>query len=317
MTQTVNIIRLKTHEIREYINNPRKHYELRQNKALFFQLCSSLDVVGDTEEAIIAFENKEFGDSIAAQYLAVYGFLQAVYVQQDAVDCLCESLSIPEKINKYPKLLEIRYIRHDTVGHPTKRDKPKSKPASFNFISRLSKRMSFTLVSFSSDGNSITRNINIPEIISEQRKYIAEILATIVANLEAEERAHKDQFRMEKLSIIFSNSLIYNFEKIFEGLYREEYVELAMGHLEIINEAAQNFREAVRRRNMDYYESLEEDYSLIEHAVVNLRNYYQAVTISEKPEIDKPTAEIFATFLRERIKVLEKYAKEIDEDYAK
>ena len=224
MAQSVNIIRLTTHQIREYINNPRKHYELRQNKALFFQLCSSLDVVGDTEEAIVAFENKEFGESIAAHYLAVYGFLQAIYVQQDAVDCLCESLSIPERINRYPNLLEIRYIRNDTVGHPTKRDKPKSKPATFNFISRLTKHMNFTLVSFSGDGNSKTRKINIPEIIVEQRKYIAEILSTIVASLEAEEKAHKDLFRMEKLSIIFSNSLIYNFEKIFEA-YIEKNIQ--------------------------------------------------------------------------------------------
>lgn len=316
MTQSANAIRLKTHQIREYINNPRKHYELRQNKALFFQLCSSLDVVGDTEEAIIAFENKEFGESIAAQYLAVYGFLQAIYVQQDAVDCLCESLFIPEKINRYPKLTEIRRIRHDTVGHPTKRDKPKSKPITFNFISRFTENMNFTLVSFTGDGNSQARDVNIPGIIVEQRKYITEILSTIVTNLEAEEKAHKERFRMEKLSMIFSDSLVYNFEKIFEGIYREDFVELAAGHLEIVHEMAQNFREAVGRRNMDYYDSLNHDYSLIEHAITRLKNYCSSKANGEKSEIDKPTAEIFAIYLREQIANLRQQAREIDEDYA-
>ena len=68
---------------------------------------------------------------------------------------------------------------------------------------------------------------------------------------------------------------------------------------------------------MDYYDSLGDEYSLIEHAIAHLRNYYHSKTIGEESKIDKPTAEIFATFLREKIKILEQYAQEIDEDYAK
>src|ERR1039457_1085278 len=62
MARNRNLVYDQVRQIREYIKNPHKHYELRQNKALFHQLCSSLDVIGDTDEAIIAFEEREWGD---------------------------------------------------------------------------------------------------------------------------------------------------------------------------------------------------------------------------------------------------------------
>ena len=46
-------------QIRELVNEPWKHYELRQDNARFSQLVSALDTVEDTEEAIIAFNGCE------------------------------------------------------------------------------------------------------------------------------------------------------------------------------------------------------------------------------------------------------------------
>ncbi|MGI0015141.1 MAG: hypothetical protein ACREBU_17140, partial [Nitrososphaera sp.] len=140
-------------QIREFINNPRKHYELRQNKALFSQLASSLDVIEDAEQAIAAFTAGEFGESKTALYLAVYGLLQALYVQQDAVIHLCESLGIKERINNYPKLKEVREIRNDSIGHPTRRDQKKGQPTSYHHISQITMtREGFQMLSFFSDG---------------------------------------------------------------------------------------------------------------------------------------------------------------------
>lgn len=317
MSQPEDIVQKQANQIRDYINNPRKHYELRQNKALFSQLCSSLDVIGDTEEAIAAFKAKEFGDSKAAHYLAVYGLLQAIYVQQDAVNNLCESLGIPERINKYLKLKEIREIRNDTVGHPTRRDKQKGRPSSYHHISRMSlNQTGFKLASFFSDGTSQFRSINIPELIEEQRRFISEILSTLIANLEAEEKAHKEKFCMEKLVDIFPDTLVYNFEKIFEGIFREDNAEFAALNLEQVSEVTHNFRKAIGRRNMDFYESLEDDYNRIEHTIAHLGQYFRSKMTSEKSEIEEPTAHIFATFLHSQVDNLKQYANQIDNEYA-
>lgn len=306
-----NVVQEQVNQIRAFINNPRRHYELRQNKALFSQLCSSLDVIEDTEEAITAYVAKEFGESISAHYLAVYGLLQAIYVQQDAVISLCEALGIKEKINNYPKLKEIREIRNDTIGHPTKRDQ--RKPVSYHHISRITLDQSgFKLISYFADGSPVQiRDIDISGLIIEQRKFISTILATLINNLDAEEKAHKARFRMEKLVDIFHPTLGYNFEKIFEGIFRDDYAKFAAVNLELVKETVSRFREAIGRRNMEFYETLQDEYELIEYAITHLDNYYRGI-----PGIEKPAAQIYAAFLQNQVDHLEAYAREIDDEYA-
>ncbi len=312
------IIQEQANQIRDFINNPRKHYELRQNKALFSQLCSSLDVIEDTEEAIAAYTTKEFGESKSAHYLAVYGLLQAIYVQQDAVINLCESLGIRERIDNYPKLKEVRETRNDIVGHPTKRYPRKGQPTSYHHISRITLSQSgFKLASFFADGSPPQfRDIEIPGLIVEQRKFISTILATLIGNLEAEEKAHKAKFRMEKLVDIFPATLGYNFEKVFEGIFRDDYAEFGALNLEQIREVVQKFRKAVGRRNKDFYQSLQDEYDLIDDAIFNMDKYYRAKVGGDKSEVETPTAKIFATFLRGQVDTLKEYAQEIDDDYA-
>ncbi len=307
-------IRKLENQIRQLINNPQKHYELRQNKALFSQLCSSLDVIEDTEDAIMAYSEQDFGEEDKpSHYLAVYGLLQAIYVQQDAVINLCESLGIKDKVNNYPKLKEIREIRNDTVGHPTKRDQQKGKPVSYHHISQTTLNKSgFTLASYFSDGSQVQfRDIKISELIVEQNRFISTILATLASNLEAEEKAHKEKFRMEKLLEIFPGTSDYHLEKLFEGVIRDDYADFADGMLDLVINMVTKFREAVGRRNMDFYERLQDEYELIEHATTNLRKYYRGDT-----RVEKSAARIYVIFLKHQIDELKDYAKEIDDEYA-
>jgi hypothetical protein len=307
-------VRKQVNQIRQLINNPQKHYELRQNKALFSQLCSSLDVIEDTEDAISAYTEKDFGEDKPLHYLAVYGLLQAIYVQQDAVINLCESLGIKDKVNNYPKLKEIREIRNDTVGHPTHRDQQKGKPASYHHISQITLNKSgFILASYFSDGSQVQfRYIKISELIFEQSKYISDILTTLINNLEEEEKAHKEKFRMEKLLDIFSGTFDFQIEKLFEGISRDDCAQLADGELDSVIDKVNQFREAIKRINMDFYERLQDKYELIEHAKTELRKYYRGDTV-----VEKPTAKIYAIFLKHQFDELKAYAKEIDDEYAK
>ncbi|MBN1876419.1 MAG: hypothetical protein JXA33_19500 [Anaerolineae bacterium] len=320
MSSTVskNIILEQVSQIRSFINNPRKHYELRQNKAMFSQLCSSFDIIEDTEEAIIAYTTMEFREDKSVYYLCVYGLLQAIYVQQDAVINLSESLGLPEKINTYPVLKDIREARNDIVGHPTKRDQRKGQPTSYHHISRITLSQSgFQLISYFADGSSPQfRNIDLQELITKQREFISKILGSLITQLEAEGKAHKARFRMEKLVDIFPSTLGYNFEKIFEGIHRDDYAEFADLNLQQIQEIAYNFREAVKKRNMDFYESLQEEYELLEYARTHLNEYYLARTNGEEAKTEIPTVKIFADFLQRQLDTLRTYAQEIDQDYA-
>ena len=52
-------------------------------------------------------------------YLAVYGVLQGMFLQQDALVNLGNTLRFPIRIDDYQGLKKIREIRNQIVGHPT------------------------------------------------------------------------------------------------------------------------------------------------------------------------------------------------------
>jgi hypothetical protein len=195
----------QTQAIRDIINKPRKQYLLMKKLGIWFQLCSCLDIIGDTDLAIKAYINKECGTSKGATYLAVYGLLQALFMQQDALMNLGESLGFDYKLENYPRLKEIREIRNVSIGHPTKHNRKKS--TSYHFISRISFSLTgFDLLSIDENGASRFEPISIPDLISDQQKYASTILMSIIGHLEQEEASHKEQFRVEKLAAIFFRS---------------------------------------------------------------------------------------------------------------
>jgi len=82
-------------QIRNFINSPRKQYTLLQDRADWNKLCSSLDVVGDTELAIDAYMGSINESATDGQkYLILYGILQVLFVQQDAVKHMIEALGL-------------------------------------------------------------------------------------------------------------------------------------------------------------------------------------------------------------------------------
>ena len=121
--------------ISELINKTIKQHFLIQDKPKWNQLCSSLYVIEDTDLAIKAYENLIEVSEYGIKYLRLYGLLQALFLQQNAVEHLCEALGINASYKNYPKLKQIRKTRNVSAGHPTKKESKGKK--SFHFISFL------------------------------------------------------------------------------------------------------------------------------------------------------------------------------------
>jgi len=307
-----------TYKIRDFINEPRAVCALLKNLGLWHQLCSCLDAIEDTDLAVASYSGAKFTASDGALYLAVYGLLQALFLQQDAVFHMCESLGIAERLNDYPKLREIREIRHATVGHPTKKNRPQ--PASYHSISRPTLSPDgFELLSFHGDGTFDAKYISIPDLIAEQRSYVSGILTSVASELERKEAAHKDEFKMEKLASLFPSSLTYSFQKIFEGTWRIEYPSLAGVSLRSVKQTIEAFRDALARRGIeiDTYDPIKHIYELLEHPLAELENFFRSAKAGAQPNINPETAYIFAFFVRAQINELRQIAEEIDDDYAR
>ncbi len=207
----------RTQEIRDLINNTRKKYALLKNLKFWNQMCSSLDVIGDADLAIDFYLNNDFPKCEGSKYLQVYGVLQALFIQQDAVAHLCESLSMSFKIENHQDLLDIRKIRNESIGHPTKKGS-KKELKTYHFISRPTiSKVGFQLMTCCEKGKTEFKNILIDEIIKKQRKILSDVLQSLRAKLCSEKQAHKKRFRMNKLAEIFSQAH-YFVEKIYDGL---------------------------------------------------------------------------------------------------
>jgi hypothetical protein len=302
-------------EIRGFINKPRKQFNLLKNRKFWNQLCSSLDVIEDSDLAIDAYINSEFGKDDGEKYLRLYGVLQALFLQQDAVTNLCESLGLPNNLITNPKLGEIRDIRNDSIGHPTKRGNYKS----YHFISRVSIiKSGFQLISYYENNKTKFRDVLVIDLVKEQRKYLLKILKKVVKVLKAEEKAHKEKFKMEKLEAVFPDTLSYYIEKIFENIGKLDHAELGLVHVKLVKKVMDKLKGTLQKRGIeiDTYDSIKFLYELLEYPIIELELYFNKLTAKEEPRINDKTAYIFTYFIKEKLYELKEIAKEIDDEYS-
>lgn len=304
-------------KVREFINKPILQSPLLKNGALWDQLYSCLDVIEDSELAIDAYLDRKFGEGIGAHYLTVYGLLQALFIQQNAVKYLCESLGMPNPLDNNPGLKKIKDIRNDAIGHPTKRNGKKGQPTSYHFIARRTlKPDGFQLASFFGNGTSKFEDISIPDLIADQRTYLSEILTSIIGELEQKEKAHKEKFKIEKLVSFFPATLGYSFGKVFAEIKRGKYPPtLALLNLQQINQTFQNFREAILKRGITYA-PVNYECELLEYPLAELEAFFQNIQEGKEPNINEKTAFIFASFVEKQIEELKLLAQEIDDNYS-
>lgn len=304
-----------TQEIRDFINEPRKQFNLLKNPKFWNQLCSSLDVIGDSDLAIDAYINSEFGKDDGEKYLSLYGVLQALFLQQDAVTNLCESLGFQNNLIANPKLKEIRDIRNDSIGHPTKRGKYKS----YHFISRITiEKFGFQLISDYENNKTTIRDISVIDLIKEQRKDLSEILKKVINDLQAEEKAHKEMFKMEKLEAVFPDTLSYYIGNIFENIGKPDRAPLGLGNVKLVKKVMGKLKEALQKRGIELgtYDYINYVYDLLEYPITELEQYFDWLIAKKKPRINDKTAYIFAYFISEHLSKLKESAKEIDDEYS-
>lgn len=299
-------------QIRDFINNPRKQYTLLQDKAVWNMLCSCLDLIGDTELAISFYRQPQNPEAVGAKYLLVYGILQTLFLQQDAVRNLCEALDIDYTAD--PTLEQIREIRNDSIGHPTKRGSGKGK--AFSFISRTGlSKYGFDLMTTYPDGQSpLFQHVNIPSLIESQELILTKALNEILKELKKEEAEHKNMFKTDHIQDAFPKVLHYYFEKLYEAIHGNKPVEFGAIHIKLISDVIDAFKTKLENRGtLKVYDSVSYLLELLDYPITQLTEYFAQ---SDSAAIDNKTAHIFAFFIQKHLEELKKIAVELDEQYA-
>jgi len=201
--------------IREFINSGRKQALLLKDSAAWNKLCSSLDIVGDTQLAIEAHPKFRSTKGDGESYLIVYGVLQAMLLQQDAIRHIGNALNIKVKLPK--QLEDIRVIRNSAAGHPAHQKENGLSKSSF--ITRMSlSSESFQLMTvYSGDKDYEFSQISIPSLIKTQDQYVCEVMSGVVQELEKQEMEHRKRHKEIKLADSFPHTISYHISKIIEA----------------------------------------------------------------------------------------------------
>jgi len=285
------------------------------------EFCAALDVIGDTEDAIETYLGRirALGETApisgSPDYLGVYGVLQALVVQQDAVRAILRGAGVTTSTLD-PRLREIRNIRNLSVGHPTRAVKHPGKPSSF--IVQISMSQSgFDLLSLYEDGRQEVRRIDLFTRIAEQRSVIAKAINGTRGHLQDEDREHRRRYRETMLADTLADAR-YHLGKVYDLIHSKEgrrhVAELGALHMPSIVKALRRAESDLRERgDFESYETtLVPSLKVAHHCAERLSAYFAGSYSVDKAQLD---ADAFYRALSNIVDEFQSLLRDIDEEY--
>ncbi|MBI4976849.1 MAG: hypothetical protein HZC28_05170 [Spirochaetes bacterium] len=294
--------------IRTMINKPRRQNIILQNRVTWNTLCSSLDTIEDTSHAIgeyISLSNNNY--STGFSYVIVYGVMQAMFLQQDAVIHIASSLG--NNLALDDELKKIREIRNSSTGHPV-RDRGDNK--SFNYIQHCGMtHLKFRLVSYCPNKSDPTfSDIDILKLIDKQKEIISKYINDLILFLEKEEKTHKEEFMNTKLKAYFSH-FNYNIGKVYECISNIDYKQLSLINLnEIVSNIEKAKSELNKRSLLGNVPGIEYNLEEINYPINKLQSYF-----NDEIKLHDKEIKILIYFIHKKTEELIRMFEEIDNDY--
>ena len=267
--------------------------------------CAALDTIGDTQLAVDDYlAGRVKAATHGTTYLAIYGVLQVLFVQQDAVRDLAEAVGVPVEVPE--ELQSIRDIRNATAGHPTNH-----KGRFSNTINRNAMATGgFELFRYSATGELRIEQIDLAKLAREQKQLIDQLLEVVAVKLENDEREHRRKWREDRIESKLVEGTSYAFEKLSEGL--REGGPLGSWGLEAVTERLASFTTALEQRGLaGGFVGVEGVLSELQYPLQRLSNHFNG----PGPPLSPEEGAVFAYYVRHKFKELEVMAREIDSEY--
>ncbi|WNG46164.1 hypothetical protein F0U60_20120 [Archangium minus] len=308
--------------IRDLINAPRKQHRLLRDTAKWSQLCSALDAIADAGWAISAHGNLRRSENIDSGfiYLAHYGLVQALYLQQNALGHLCEALGFSEVGRQSRDALRmVRGVRND-VAHLTDRGHGEDKDC-LGIVRASMSVDCFEVYSFSLLGVS-RRKVLCMELAETQHGVIVAVLDEIISALQEEVRLHRDKFKHVSL-VGLLGGLDYHLSKVAVAISAMTRGEpwsgsedvFALASLDAIERNVEALVESLRERG-EYpgvYRHIDEAESLARRVIERLRKVLKDGASAVTDLID---AEGLVLLLGKQLVCVRDFAVDLDQSYS-
>lgn len=233
--------------LREYSQKPPIKEMWSQDRIKWARLCTCMDTLGDTQCAINAYRETAKEADKPELYLRNYGVLQAMFVQQDALQSLADVLGICLGIKTgNAGIKEIRDIRNDIVGHPTNRG---SDQTHHRIVQRTLSPSGFDSIK-SSPGNDLERKrIDMFELIENNERHLTSYMQEILDKLDQQRIESSDRFHYDKLEHIIPKIRIDQLNTFLSGICRASVNQQQVAqYLDVIDEAMSLLIPALKER---------------------------------------------------------------------
>ena len=299
--------------IRDYGHDPRQLPRLFADLFVWHQLWAAMDIIDDVDNAMAAYLDSEFPTNIGEKYLRIYGALQGLFLQQDALLNLIGTIHPAKNIRLNDVLKDIREARNASIGHPTQLRR-KGVLSAHGIVQHSMRKDGFELLSYPEKDGKMFQYVPVRRLIEKQRAEAVRILSEVVEDLREQEEAHRARFREIKLMAVF-NQVSYAFEKIFEEIRGDFSRGLGSWAVDQLRKSLDDFGALLKARGLgiDSYDSIEYLYDQIEHPLTELTKFVR----KEPSEIlSNKSAVVFVEALKSYFGELRQIAREIDEEYS-
>ncbi len=337
-------------ELKNQLFSTRPSIVLKSKIVNWIIINSALDVIEDNNCAVIAYlkyKDKssclDYPEYCGELYLIIYGVMQSLFVQQEAVikliDALTNGLLKKPKDNETTKdtivnaaltdfstdiaqrletplksyrdnIRSFKVIRNYSTGHPTDGDYGKT----FTWLIRSSMSKSgFELITESSLYGRSTKIINVLEEINKHNKATEKLLQAVVKALKEEETEHLKKYRSQKMHEIFDYPRDL-FVDVAEAINdpKEHKINLARTSLLTLDEQISEFKKQCMERGDIVVDAWKQEFDVIDNISKKLREYFNSSSVQLK-QLDLLS---YIDSLKVRLHTIHEFAKDIDNKYA-
>jgi hypothetical protein len=187
-----------------------------------------------------------------ANLLVCYGFLQSLYIQQDAVWTLSRALELTWHPNDSHRLREIRNVRNRLTGHPAlggEKEKPRRLSSAIISSDSITP-CGFQATIYYEDG---FKNVfvDVSTYLGDNEKQLIAQLRAVEKKMDAEERKFRRKRANPPMSDVFSGSFDYLLQRLWCGLNDQDRLLQAKAHAKIIREEILSLRKDIEKRELN------------------------------------------------------------------
>jgi hypothetical protein len=241
--------------IRERLHRKSHEYfvfdESRRSRESLSMFYGATDALLDAQTAALGY-GSAISPNTSANLLACYGFLQALYVQQDAVRTLSQAMGLTLNPNSNERLKEIREIRNRLTGHPALAGKHEKPPRLSSAIISQSEITSerFRGYVYYEDGAE-TIDVEICPTLKDNQEQLVEQMRAVEGEMDKQEQSFRSAQLQRPVAACFDRQFAYLLQRLWCDLGDDGRVGQAQAHAEMIRETMVVLRGELKERGLE------------------------------------------------------------------